>query len=640
MIEKLIATLMHLGRRGKTNILLLLDSVLICLSFFVAMFLRLEVAEFMEKISSWTVLLFNVPLTLLVFYWLGTYRIILRYQSSHGVRLFMAGCAISGIVMSAVALTLLLPVPRSVPAIYAGLLFLSTTGVRFAWRGMAHQTKVAQGKPVIIYGAGEAGRQLAGAIRLSSDYRPVTFVDDDKTMQGRWISGLKVIDPSELPDVIEEDGARTILLAIPSAPRETKRRVVERLNSLNVKIMSLPGMADIISGRAQFNELRTIEPEELLGRDPVPPIENLLAANITGKVVMVTGAGGSIGSELCRQIVLARPAMLIMLDVSEFAIYQIHEELSEKACNLGVILTPLLGSVQNEDRLTSIMKTFGVQTVYHAAAYKHVPLVEHNVAEGVKNNVLGTLAAARAAVSAGVTSFILISTDKAVRPTNIMGASKRMAELVCQSFAAAQSSTVFCMVRFGNVLGSSGSVIPKFQAQIKAGGPVTVTHPEVTRYFMTIPEASQLVIQAGAMATGGDVFVLDMGEPVKIVDLAESLIRLHGLKPFVANATGSPVPEGDIAISFVGMRPGEKLYEELLIGNDPRPTQHVRIMTAREAFLDAASLQPFLSRLETACSRYDAAQIRSTLQEAPTGFQPSDDLVDIISSFTSCGQDN
>lgn len=635
MLDDLITKLMHLGRRGKTNILLLLDAVLICVSFLLAMLLRLEVAEFVDKRSSWTLLLFMVPLTLLVFYWLGIYRIVLRYQTSHGVRLFMAGCAISGIAMSAAALTLLLPVPRSVPAIYAGLLFLSTTGMRYAWRGVAHQARSAQGKPVIIYGAGEAGRQLAGAIRLGSDYRPVTFVDDDKSMQGRWISGLKVIDPSELPDVIEEDGARTILLAIPSAPRETKRQIVERLNSLNVKIMSLPGMADIISGRAHFNELRRVEPEELLGRDPVPPIEDLLGANITGKVVMVTGAGGSIGSELCRQILLARPVSLIMLDLSEFAVYRIHDELCERARELGVTLTPLLATVQDQERLTSIMRTLKVQTVYHAAAYKHVPMVEHNVAEGVKNNVFGTFAAAQAAVATGVESFILISTDKAVRPTNIMGASKRMAELVCQSLAAKQSATVFSMVRFGNVLGSSGSVIPKFQAQIRVGGPVTVTHPEVTRFFMTIPEAAQLVIQAGAMAVGGEVFVLDMGEPVKIVDLAESLIRLHGLKPYFDVSEDPDAPGGDIAISFVGMRPGEKLYEEVLIGNDPRPTEHARIMTAREVCLDAASLHPFLARLDKACKVYDAAEIRNILLEAPTEFQPAGELVDIISCRAS-----
>ncbi|WLS01483.1 polysaccharide biosynthesis protein [Shinella oryzae] len=632
MSNKLVAKLIHLGRRGKTNILFLLDAVLVCLAFVVAMLLRLEVTEFAEKLASWTVLLVNLPLTLLIFYWLGIYKIVLRYQSSHSVRLFMAGCAISGIVMSAASLTFLLPVPRSVPAIYAGLLFLMTTGVRFAWRGVAHQATAARGKPVVIYGAGEAGRQLAGAIRLGSDYRPVSFVDDDKTVQGRWISGLMVIDPSELPSVIREDGVRIILLAIPSAPRETKRQVVEQLNRLNVKIMSLPGMADIISGRAHFNELRTVQPEELLGRDPVPPIDKLLGANITGRVVMVTGAGGSIGSELCRQILLVRPTTLIMLDVSEFAVYRIHEELSGRAKELGVTLTPLLGSVQDEDRLTSILTILKVKTVYHAAAYKHVPMVEHNVAEGVKNNVLGTLAAARAAVEAGVSSFILISTDKAVRPTNIMGASKRMAELVCQSFAAAKTDTVFSMVRFGNVLGSSGSVIPKFQAQIRAGGPVTVTHPEVTRYFMTIPEAAQLVIQAGAMAAGGEVFVLDMGEPVKIVDLAESLIRLHGLQPFVLDSNDG-VSNGDVAISFVGMRPGEKLYEEVLIGNDPRPTQHSRIMTAREACLDAASLEPFLSRLEAACSCYDAAQIREILMEAPIEFQPVDALSDMMSDL-------
>lgn len=629
-MDELIAKLMHLGRRGKTNILLLLDAVLICLSFLLAMLLRLEVAEFIDKLSSWTILIFIVPLTLLVFYWLGIYRIILRYQSSHGVRLFLAGCAISGIAMSAAALSLLLPVPRSVPAIYAGLLFLATTGVRYAWRGMAHQSRAARGKPVIIYGAGDAGRQLAGAIRLGSDYRPVVFVDDDESMQGRWISGLKVIDPSELPAVIEEDCARTILLAIPSAPREAKRKIVERLNSLNVKIMTLPGMADIVSGRAHFNDLRRVEPEELLGRDPVPPIETLMGANITGKIVMVTGAGGSIGSELCRQILLARPASLIMLDLSEFALYRVHDELSERAGPLGVTLVPLIATVQDQERLRAIMQAMNVQTVYHAAAYKHVPMVEHNVAEGVKNNVFGTFAAAQAAVAAGVGSFILISTDKAVRPTNIMGASKRMAELICQSLAAKQVGTVFSMVRFGNVLGSSGSVIPKFQTQIRMGGPVTVTHPEVTRFFMTIPEAAQLVIQAGAMAVGGEVYVLDMGEPVKIVDLAQSLIRLHGLKPYVDRPGEVENPEGDIAISFVGMRPGEKLYEEVLIGNEPRPTEHPRIMTARETFLDSASLQPILARLQSACERYDAAEIREILLDAPTDFQPAGALVDII----------
>jgi FlaA1/EpsC-like NDP-sugar epimerase len=413
-------------------------------------------------------------------------------------------------------------------------------------------------------------------------------------------------------------------------PRESKKRIARVLNKIEqlpVEILSIPGSADLVSGNAKIDELRDVSIEDLLGRDSVKPNNELLTANIFDKIVMVTGAGGSIGSELCRQILKQKPKKLILFELSEFALYQINSELENQVGNLGIDcqIVPLLGSVQRKNRLMTIMRAFNVQTVYHAAAYKHVPVVEHNVVEGVRNNVFGTLYAAEAAMEAHVETFVLISTDKAVRPTNVMGTTKRMAELVLQSLARKKSKTRFCMVRFGNVLGSSGSVVPLFRAQIKSGGPVTVTHPDIIRYFMTIPEAAQLVIQAGAMGKGGDVFVLDMGDPVKISDLATKMIHLSGM-----TIKDKHHPDGDIGIEYTGLRPGEKLFEELLIGDDVTQTDHRRIMSAHENWLTWEALDKILIQLDDACHSFSHETIRRLLLEAPTGFVPKDGICDLV----------
>ncbi|MDA0961870.1 MAG: nucleoside-diphosphate sugar epimerase/dehydratase [Proteobacteria bacterium] len=457
--------------------------------------------------------------------------------------------------------------------------------------------------------------------------RDGTFIDDDPALQNTLIGGLRGFAPSDVKWLTEQMLINSVLLAMPGLSRARRREIIGQIAPLGLEIKTIPGIADVISGRASVSELRRVSPEDLLGRDPVPPRAALMGRNITGKVVLVSGAGGSIGSELCRQIIQHDPAALVLFELSEFALYSITAELRETLARDGksVRIEPILGSVQNEGRVRSVLRAFGVQTIYHAAAYKHVVLVEENVVDGIVNNVFGTKVLAEAAIAQGVENFILISTDKAVRPTNFMGASKRMAELVCQAMAAEQSRTTFSMVRFGNVLGSSGSVIPRFRKQIEHGGPVTVTHREITRFFMTIPEASQLVIQAGAMARGGDVFVLDMGDPVKILELAQSMIRLHGLKPYIIDQAEEAEPaRGDIAIQIVGLNKGEKLYEELLIGNNPKGTDHPRIMTATEVSLRMDQLGGFLDRLQRGCAAYEIEAVRQIFLEAPLAYQPTE----------------
>ena len=431
--------------------------------------------------------------------------------------------------------------------------------------------------------------------------------------------------------MVEKYDVTQILLAVPSASRARRKRILESLMELSAEVLTVPDMKDIVEGRASIDQLKDVAIEDLLGRDPVTPQQSLMEANILGKVVMVTGAGGSIGSELCRQIVRYKPKTLVLFELSEFCLYQIDRELNQfiQDKGLSVEIIPLLGSVQRINRLMVTMKSFNVQTVYHAAAYKHVPLVEYNVVEGIRNNVFGTYYTAQAAIEAGVESFVLISTDKAVRPTNVMGTTKRMAELCLQALAEQENSkskgTRFCMVRFGNVLGSSGSVVPLFKRQIEVGGPITVTHPDIIRYFMTIPEAAQLVIQAGAMGKGGDVFVLDMGDPVRITDLAVNLIQLSGLE-----VKDEQHPYGDIAIEFTGLRPGEKLYEELLIGDNVEETAHERIMTAKERYLTLVEFEKHLNDLDKACHEFNYERIRELLLEVPTDFNPTDGIGDLV----------
>jgi FlaA1/EpsC-like NDP-sugar epimerase len=494
---------------------------------------------------------------------------------------------------------------------------------------------------VAIYGAGAAGNQLVAALRMGRVMRPVAFIDDDDSISDRVISGLQVYKPRHIQRMIDATSAQEILLAIPSANRARRREILGFLEDYPLHVRSVPGFMDLASGRVKVDDIQEVDIADLLGRDSVPAQDELLERCINGQSVLVTGAGGSIGSELCRQILALRPMTLLLFEHSEFNLYCILSELEQRIAreSLPVRILPILGSVRNQDHLLDVMKTWRVDTVYHAAAYKHVPIVEHNIAEGVLNNVIGTLNTAQAALQAGVSNFVLISTDKAVRPTNVMGSTKRLAELTLQALSrelapvlfgdksnvSRVNKTRFTMVRFGNVLGSSGSVIPLFHKQIKSGGPLTVTHPKITRYFMTIPEAAQLVIQAGSMGQGGDVFVLDMGEPVKIVELAEKMIHLSGL-----SLRSEKNPHGDIAIEFTGLRPGEKLYEELLIGDNVVATQHPMIMSANEDHIEWEVLKAKLTELLDAVKKDDYTRVRQLLRDTVSGYTPDGEIVDWI----------
>ncbi|EFZ8482383.1 polysaccharide biosynthesis protein, partial [Shigella sonnei] len=557
---------------------------------------------------------------------IGLYRAVLRYVSAKIMLLIPVGILASTLSLVVISYSLSIMLPRTVVGIYFLVLLLLTSGSRLLFR-MILNYGVKGSAPVLIYGAGESGRQLLPALMQAKEYFPVAFVDDNPRLHKAVIHGVTVYPSDKLSYLVDRYGIKKILLAMPSVSKSQRQKVITRLEHLPCEVLSIPGMVDLVEGRAQISNLKKVSIDDLLGRDPVAPDAKLMAENITGKAVMVTGAGGSIGSELCRQIVRYKPAKLVLFELSEYALYAIEKELSA-LCDkevLNVPVIPLLGSVQRQNRLQMVMKSFGIQTVYHAAAYKHVPLVEHNVVEGVRNNVFGTLYCAESAIESGVETFVLISTDKAVRPTNTMGTTKRLAELVLQALSARQSQTRFCMVRFGNVLGSSGSVVPLFEKQIAQGGPVTLTHRDIIRYFMTIPEASQLVIQAGAMGHGGDVFVLDMGDPVKIYDLAKRMIRLSGL-----SVRDDKNPDGDIAIEVTGLRPGEKLYEELLIGDSVQGTSHPRIMTANEVMLPWQDLSLLLKELDQACHDFDHERIRSLLLQAPAAFNPTDDICDLV----------
>ncbi|MFA0080060.1 polysaccharide biosynthesis protein [Vibrio artabrorum] len=619
------------SRVKKRVISLVIDTLFILIALHAALWTRLGEVNFLLATEDLLLVALVVLSTILVFTKIGLYRAILRYLTFHALFVVSIGAFLSAVALAVFAYYLQEPIPRTVPIIYGTYLALLCGGSRLVVRNLVATTSKDARQEVLIYGAGSGGRQLAVALRASENYRVRAFIDEDSTLTNTMILGLPVIALGKAEGLIEKYDVSKILLAIPSASRARRKQILDLLAPFPVEIQTVPDMADIVSGKAKIDELTDVPIEDLLGRDAVAPQQALMEANIKGKVVMVTGAGGSIGSELCRQILKQQPKTLVLFELSEFGLYQIDRELSlvKETNDYDVEIVPLLGSVQRSHRLLTSMQSFGVQTVYHAAAYKHVPLVEYNVVEGVRNNVYGTYYTAKAAIDAGVESFVLISTDKAVRPTNVMGTTKRMAELGLQALAQQENQkengTRFCMVRFGNVLGSSGSVIPLFKKQIKAGGPLTVTHPDITRFFMTIPEAAQLVIQAGAMGKGGDVFVLDMGESVKITDLAENLIKLSGLS--VKNEENQ---HGDIEIQFSGLRPGEKLYEELLIGDNVDSTAHERIMTAHEVFLPIDEYDALLESLDFACHNLEHDVIRQLLLDAPTGFNPTDGIGDLV----------
>lgn len=559
---------------------------------------------------------------------LGLYRAVVRYIDQRIVSTVLQGVTISTIILIAISLIVFGPLASVKPfIIYWISAILYVVASRFVARGFFNQRGETRKTPVAIYGAGQAGSLLANALKPGTEYQPIVFVDDDPQRVNTTIGGIKVYPSCDLERVAKHYNIGTVLLAMPQLTRKEQRNILDRLALLSLRIKVTPPISTLVKGKARVEDVRQIEIEDLLSRDVVAPNTELLSLCITGKSVMVTGAGGSIGSELCRQIIALEPAKLILLDISEFALYTIEQELREIRATeeSAVELVAFVGSVLETEKCTRILTSFKVDTVYHAAAYKHVPLVEHNPIEGIRNNAYGTLSMANAAIAAKVKCFVLISTDKAVRPTNVMGATKRLAELVLQAFARKGSATRFSMVRFGNVLGSSGSVVPLFRKQIAAGGPITLTHPEITRYFMTIPEAAQLVIQAGAMGKGGDVFVLDMGEPVRIADLAVRMVHLSGQE-----VRTPATPTGTIDINYVGLRPGEKLYEELLIGSNVSGTAHPLIQRAKEAEFEWPVLKSMLQQLDEACERFDHNAIRLHLQKIVREYAPSSDIADNV----------
>ena len=655
-IDALRQGLLQLPRRQKRFLQVVTDVALIWLALWLSFALRLGELDAAQPFDGHGWLFLLAPIIALpIFIRLGMYRAVMRYVGNDALITIAKAVTLSVLVLALAVYWYRGPtalVPRSMVFNYWWLSLLLLGGLRLAMRQYfvgnwfeLNPERTAAVAPLLprvaVYGAGSAGNQLVAALRMGRAMRPVAFIDDDPGIANRTIAGLRVYTPKHISQMIDETGADEILLAMPSTSRGRRRQILETLEAFPLHVRSIPGFMDLASGRVKVEDVQEVDIADLLGRDAVPPQQALFERCIRNQVVMVTGAGGSIGSELCRQILLNGPATLLLFEHSEFNLYSIHSELDAriKRESLPLRLVPILGSIRNASRLADVMCTWKVNTVYHAAAYKHVPMVEHNIAEGVLNNLIGTLNTAQAAVKAGATNFVLISTDKAVRPTNVMGSTKRLAEMVLQALSRESApvlfaddeavhqlnKTRFTMVRFGNVLGSSGSVIPLFHEQIRKGGPVTVTHPNITRYFMTIPEAAQLVIQAGSMGEGGDVFVLDMGEPVKIAVLAEKMIHLSGL-----SVRSDKAPHGDIAIEFTGLRPGEKLYEELLIGDNVSPTEHPMIMRANEEHLPWEQLKVRLGELLDAVEHDDYERVRQLLRETVSGYKPEGEIVDWI----------
>ena len=618
-MQRSVSRVLQCSRWQKRAIMMVADALVLPVLLWGAYALRFST---LQPVVQDTWLFVVAALTsVAMLYVCGFYRSILRYLGSEAAWSIVTGMSASVITLAAMSYMVPAEVPRSIFVIYwlLGTMYLGASRFlarRFLFRVMAGYLNRER---VAVFGAGEAGAQLVAALQSGRELNPVLVVDDDPGKQGSLLCGVPVVNRQGLQAKAKQGAVTTVLLALPTLPRHRRMALVNWLEQLDIRVQTVPTFNDIASGRARLDEIQDVAIEDLLGRDTVPPRLDLLSRCISGKHVLVTGAGGSIGSELCRQIVKLAPARLVLLEQSEVALYDIERELRGLIAQSGreTTLIPMLGSVVNRGHVQRLCRENRIDTLYHAAAYKHVPIVEDNPAAGVRNNIIGTLAAAEGAEAAGVKHFILISTDKAVRPTNVMGATKRFAEMVLQTMAARGSETVFSIVRFGNVLGSSGSVVPLFRDQIRQGGPVTVTHPDVVRYFMTIPEASQLVIQAGAMAKGGEVFVLDMGEPVRILDLAQTMIRLMGLS--VRDETN---PEGDIDIVFSGLRPGEKLFEELLIGDASVRTEHEMIMQAHEETLSDGDVVTAMEAFRAALDRGQAEPLKALLRSYVNGYQP------------------
>lgn len=624
-----------LPRRKKRVVTVAIDFAMLFGACWLAFALRLGEAVF-DSLDFWQASFIAPLASIPIMVKMGLYRAVIRYIGYRALWTCAKAVTLSVILWSLLLVLFDIDVPRSVMIIYWFTSMVAVGGSRMFGRWVIRQVtpistrnKSQNAERVIIYGAGASGRQAALAMNHGHELYPVAFIDDDTSLHGMEVSGLRVHSADELSDLVRSRDAESVLIAISSLPRTRRLEIVHFLESFGVRVLTIPALSELAQGKVQISDIREVDVTDLLGREAVAPNQALLSACIEDKSVLVTGAGGSIGSELCRQIIKQEPRRLVLFELTEFALYSIDKELSDliTQSDLMIDLVPVIGTIQDREHLVSVMKHYETDTVYHAAAYKHVPLVEHNVISGLRNNVFGTWNTAEAAVSAGVENFVLVSTDKAVRPTNVMGGTKRLAELVLQGMSlredAKGNDIRFAMVRFGNVLGSSGSVIPLFKKQIAKGGPVTVTHPEITRYFMTIPEAAALVIQAGSMGHSGDVFVLDMGQPVKIVDLAKEMVRLAGL-----SVKDDDSPAGDIEIAFTGLRPGEKLYEELLIGGAVSGTDHKMIMRASEMSLSWDEMETVLAKLDKAISKRDYPAIREMMLTNVNGYEPKDEIVD------------
>ena len=623
-----LEALLSMSRKRKKIAAIAFDVGICVLCVWLAFYLRLGTNDgfFAQKfyISGLSVLT-AIP----VFAMLGSYNVIFRYNGIVALASLLRASILYGLVFAILVLMIGIPnVPRTIGLIQPILLFLLIASSRimlstFFVRYMARQKRPTNSSKALIYGAGASGRELNAAIATNSEIEVVAFLDDSLNNQGQILDGKIVYSPSKLRGLVEKFGIQQVLLAMPSVSRARRNKIIQSVKKARVAVRTLPSVLDLAQGRVTVSDIRELDVDELLGRERVAPISELLTRDIKNKSILVSGAGGSIGSELCRQIIKLNPNTLVLLDISESALYEIHQELLSKQVDIKIV--PLLASVRNKSGIDAILSTWKIDTIYHAAAYKHVPLVEYNIVEGLENNIFGTLVLVKSAIKHQVSNFVLISTDKAVRPTNIMGASKRVAEITLQALSAEnQKNTKLAMVRFGNVLGSSGSVVLKFREQIKNGGPVTITHPEITRYFMTIPEAAELVIQAGAMASGGEVFLLDMDTPVKIMDLARRMIESSGQK-----IKDNDNPEGDIEIKVIGLRPGEKLYEELLISAEAEPTPHKKIMKAHEAHLSWNELSLMLETLKSELNFGDVDKIQLLIQGIVDDYRPKHETQDL-----------
>ena len=624
-MNQFIEKLFLLKRIYKIFIQLFVDTIIILIIFILAMYLRLDNYDFVYKKDFWVTLIITIPSTLIIFYRLGFYKNIIRYVSSQLIMTVFYGVSFSSLLILFFSQLLNLEIPRSVPVIYFALMIIFFSGTRFTVSLLYKIWKRPKPKIIAIYGAGSAGRQLLNYLKESNEYKTMMFFDDNQLLKNKNLMGIPVFSFENASKLIAKHKLSTILLAMPGLNKSERQKIINKVHKFNLEIKSIPNISDIINGHTKINDLSMVTIEEILDREPVIAKQELLKPNIENKIVLVTGAGGSIGSELCRQIIKIKPKHLILLDNSEFNLYNINEELKnlkyEKKINIKV--SAFLVSIQNENRLLNIFRKYKIQTIYHAAAYKHVPLLEENIIEGIKNNVIGTKILVNISIKLKVENFILISTDKAVRPTNYMGATKRIAEMICQASAKLDHKTNFCVVRFGNVMGSSGSVIPLFKKQIENNGPITVTGRSITRYFMTITEAAQLVIQAGSISNGGEIFILDMGKPIKILELAKRMSYLHGLKPYIGDSKN-----GDIEIKIIGLRPGEKIKEELSRNGKHKTTIHPRIMKVFEKLKKIEEIENDILNINKACNNEDLEMINIFFNKLDSSFNLSKNFDD------------